>query len=422
MQASPSFLYAFEGILAFQLIYILSQYLFIRRKEYLWYAAYIGGILFYATIMYGQLPGRFKFDKVLPILCYVFYYRFACTFLDLKQLSPRIYSWINKLEKVLIIYIIADVIWKFVGQTAYSGEIAFQAIAFSLFICTFVFIVAFLKNKRQFAYFIVIGAIIIALGSLASMIALIFKQNGHEIDFDPLIFNNLAVSLELLVFTTGLAYKARKIELEKSTLSRSYAMELENNLKLEHELNQVKNKISEEIHQELGEGISNISVYTGIAEKQARTENNLLRETLGRIKRISSEIHNSLQDLSWTLNHRNSQQGKLIEKFIQIEREEILPANLKLEIIYTKTDDDRQLPLSFSRQAINALRKGIRLTLQENLENPKLVIQTNEMTITVKKPDLTMEEINGLYGNTDIQWIENDKEISTTLKLTNFSD
>jgi len=415
-------LFAFEAILVFQLVYILFQYLFLRRQEYAWYAAYISGILLYTSIMYEQVPLRNQLDKVLPILSYIFYYRFAATFLDLEKTTPGIFKRILQLEKLMIVYIISDFIWKYLGQSAFYGELVFQAVASFLFVCTVTLIVLFLKSKPSFAYFIVSGAIIITAGSVASMLSIILKNKGYPINYDPLLFNNAAVSIELLVFTTGLAYKTRLIEIEKSKLSSSYAKELENNLQLANELSRVKGKIAEEIHQDLGEGISNISVYTGIAEKQAKEENLLLRETLGKIKRISSEMHNSLQDLSWTLNYKNSEQSRLIEKFRQMEREELIPANYKLDIHCQDFEETKQLPLGFSRQAIHALRMAIRLTLQQGLDHPKLILHKNGITIILKKPENLQNDLNSLYGNSFLNWTEDDNIVKTEIRLTTFSD
>ncbi|MEZ5172358.1 MAG: 7TM-DISM domain-containing protein [Bacteroidia bacterium] len=420
MAYTEIFLYAFEAILAFQLVYIIFQYFFIRRLEYVWYAAYIAGILFYTSLMYEQIPFRHHLDKVLPILSYIFYYRFASSFLELDIIAPTIRKWIGRLEKALFLYILADLLWKMAGQDTVAGEIAFQFIAGFLFLTTTILIISFLKTKPAYAIYIVTGAIIISLGSFGTMILIVMQQNGIDINFDPLLINNASVTVELVVFTSGLANKSRRIEIEKTILSRQYARELENNLKLDTELNVIKQKIAEEIHLELGEGISNISVYASLAEKHASEENIRLRDNLIKIRKLALEIHAILQDLSWTLNFRNTEEIYLIEKFRQIEREELIPVNLRLQVTYMEENATRKLPVSFCRVAINAIRKAINIVVQEQSDALEVLLNNDGITFSINNPDLPPEYLNEKYGNQNVLWQTDSQKIHCRIELTNF--
>lgn len=417
---SEIFLFAFEAILAFQLVYIIFQYFFIRRQEYVWYAAYITGIIVYTALMYEQIPLRHQLDKVLPILSYVFYYRFASSFLELAIIAPSIRKWIGRLEKALLLYILTDLIWKIAGQDSAAGEIVFQLVAGFLFLSTTILIISFLKTKPAYAIYIVTGAIIISLGSFGTMILIIMQQNGIDFNFDPLLINNASVTVELIVFTSGLAHKSRRIEMEKSILSNQYARELENNLKLDTELNLIKQKIAEEIHLELGEGISNISVYASLAEKHAGEENIRLRNNLVKIRKLAIEIHSTLQDLSWTLNFRNTEEIFLIEKFRQIEREELLPVNARLDISSNKDNANRKLPVSFCRVAINAIRKAINIVIQEQSDTLEIILNNDGLLLNIINPGLQPEYLNEKYGNENVLWQTDSQIISCSIELTNF--
>jgi glucose-6-phosphate-specific signal transduction histidine kinase len=331
-------------------------------------------------------------------------------------------KWINRLEKILIGYILIESIWKLLGQNPEHGEILFQLIASLLFICTATLIILFVKKKPTYAYFVIAGATFISLGSFGSMISFILINSGYSLQFDPLFFNNIAATLELIIFTSGLAYKSRLAEIEKVNLSYNYTQQLEHNIQLDKELNSIKNKIAEDIHQELGEGISNISVYTGIAEKQARDENSLLRETLFKIRKIALEMHATLQDLSWSLNFQHINEKKLIEKFRQIEREDLLPRNLHLIIHESPEHEDQFLTLDFCRKAIQSLRFAVMACVHRNEGTIILRFNKYDFTIELSDMDLNVEELNETYAAPGIRWNKSTDKPTNEIRLTNFRD
>ncbi len=371
---------AFEAILFFQFAYVISQWIFIRRPEYLWYAAYILGMLTYTLVIYEYLPSvhlseeltftpRVHFDKVLPFICYYFYYRFARAFLDMKTELPNLNRYIKYLEYFLLSYCAVDLLWKFLGQNPIDGEFIFHISSTILFICSLILIIIFLKKKIKLSFFLVFGAIVIAIGSFGTMILMMREQAGFSTFMPPFLLNNIAVVIELLAFTTGLAYKARLEEIEKVKFQKSLIVELENNIKLNNQIQNIRKSIALEIHSEIGENVSDISIYSALASKSQINNPEETRDYLLKIRQTSLEVVANMQDFIWTLFPENASLNNLILKLEQIQNEILRPNKVDFEIILNETIKSKEfiLPLDFNRLNIGLFRKicihGVRFNI-----------------------------------------------------------
>lgn len=387
------YLFMFEAVLAFQIAYILLQWAFIRRAEYLWYVGYMLGMGIYALMIYNLIPDipistnfslsvRSTFDKVLPILSFYFYFRFARSFVGMSGNFPQLNTWIVRLENTLLVYILIDLCWKTIGQEVRAGELLFHVLSCILFVGSLALIIAFVKKKMRLSYFLVFGATIILLGNFGAMWMLVRQSMGLSVPFDPFLINSTAIIIDLLAFTTGLSYKAREAEIAKANLSQIYANELIAKIELQNEITEIRHQIAREIHEELGEGMSDISIYSGLAQKDLEPEQHLLRELLSKIRGHSSEMLSTLQDLIWTLSPGNTSGKSLIEKIEQMQREELSPNHIPLKLVFQNDLFDKQFKLSFLKTTIGITRKLFNLSVAADARS--LDIEMDETTYKIK--------------------------------------
>lgn len=388
------YLQIFIAILTFQIIYIFFQWIFIRRNEYLWYLAYMMGMATYAFMIYDFIPDidlndhlvlNFKnaFDKALPILSFFFYFRFARAFIGMKENYQLLNSWIVRLEFLLLTYIVVDLTWKITGQNTELGEIVFRTIAIILFTSSWILIIALLRKKLRLSYFLVFGAIVINVGNFFAMWMIVRQSMNSYVPFDPFLLNSCAVVIDLLAFTTGLSYKVRLSEIEKTNLNKAYANELVSKLALQREMIEIRHHIAKEIHEELGEGISDISIYAGLAQKEISDENTHEKNLLDKIRTRSVEVLATLQDLIWTLSSENTSCKSLILKLQQMQREELTPNNISLSLNYSNTILESNLKLPVLKTAISTCRKIFNLCSTSNNKNLEVALSEFELKIVV---------------------------------------
>lgn len=328
----------YELIIAFQLVYIFFQWLFIRQREYLYYMAFMVICMVFALLKYNHVPlpgidheffNQYEsyFDKALPMLSYFFYFRFARSFVGIPFKIPRLNRHIQFLEWILLIYAITDISLAFSSVPIERREFIFQIIAIILFFSTIYFVTTFFRLGNRLGYFAVAGGSVLTLGSVASMVLLILQSNGTTFSFNPLIFNLSTSIFELLAFTTGLAFKANLIEKEKTLAGERLIEKLNENIELQQKMNSIRHDAAKELHDEVAGGLSDVSIYADLVNRtippQLEKEHHLLRQIRGKSLSMMDSIH----DLIWALNPAHQRMNDLSQKLNQVSREFLAPVN-----------------------------------------------------------------------------------------------
>ncbi|HEX4852429.1 MAG TPA: 7TM-DISM domain-containing protein, partial [Puia sp.] len=112
----------FQGFLLCQLLYVLFQWMIIRRPEYLYYACYLLLIAVYFLSKYESIYGisfifskypllKIYLNKTLIISPYYFYFRFVRSFLEMRDNYPRLNRWIIWIEYFLLFYLAFDLVF-----------------------------------------------------------------------------------------------------------------------------------------------------------------------------------------------------------------------------------------------------------------------------------------------------------------------
>lgn len=299
---------------------------------------------------------RHFFDKTLPTLCYYFYYRFARSLLDMNKNYPKLEVWIKYLEYILITYLLFDLFSKLFEINLYASEIIFNTGAIGIFIATLILIYIFIKEKNTLSNFLVFGAVIAALSSIATMLLIIREQNGLSNLINPFLPFVIGTVIELLAFTSGLAYKSRTEELEKNKTQNLLIAELQTNLRLNQENQEIRKNVINEIHLEIGQNISDINIYAALAKKVNDGSSRERNEYLSNIKKISFDVLSNIQDLTWSIFPENTKLPILIDKIEQICNVVLIPSKVKFEMLKTELVETQNISLKFSRNTLNLFR------------------------------------------------------------------
>jgi sensor histidine kinase YesM len=224
----------------------LAQYFFSRRKEFLLYAFYSGCVFafflfkfeetYYTDLFFSYLPYIHKFgNNPLTYLMFFAYYRFVRSFIDFKQIAPWFYQLIIITEKILIAGIFADIIVTQLNM--YPVKVfLFNTVRFYLVAMAFVGIFLLFRTGNPLSRFIAIGSGSFVLGALLAMVLSWLLQGPYTGRFDPMIYMQLGIVIELICFTLGLSYKTSLIEKEKIAAQHQLIAQLEENKKLQEEL------------------------------------------------------------------------------------------------------------------------------------------------------------------------------------------
>lgn len=236
-------------------------------------------------------------------------------------------------------------------------ELVFSIFAIITIPITIYAIVQFNRlKKNNLNYFVVIGAVLI-LGAAASTFIVIqlqlrfpsFREYPSSLNF------HVFAVIELLVFSIGLGYKSYKMEYEKAKLDRKLVNELLEKEKIKLKLDQTRNKIARDLHDDIGASISGIKILAGIGATETKNEN------VEQIFQITSELLEDFREAAWFLSEREDNLTTLMER-VSTSWTPILNAqNITLKI---KIDPNLvHFPLNLSQ------KKNIYLICKEAINN-----------------------------------------------------
>src|ERR1700744_386212 len=171
------FQWLFQGFLLCQILYILFQWLIIRRKEYLYYLFYMAVIALYflskfesdlgLNLLFTRYPIlKVYLSKTLLILPYFLYFRFVRLFLELPQHYPGLNKWITRIEYFLLIYLVADLAFILLTFDQAMQTYVFTMILLLIFVTAASFIIYLFRRRQALIYFVLTGSLFVGIGNI----------------------------------------------------------------------------------------------------------------------------------------------------------------------------------------------------------------------------------------------------------------
>jgi signal transduction histidine kinase len=306
----------FQGFLLCQLLFVFFQWLLIRRNEYLNYFIYLALIAVYFLSKYESLFGihllftrrpilTVYLSKTLLILPYFFYFRFVRSFLDMPLQFPVLNKWIVSIEYFLLFYCLFDFLFIVISFNQQLQTLISTVVLTMIFIVSAIFIVLMLRRRKILVYYIVSGSFFVGLGSILGLVITLL-QNNENIDLgisNIMIFPQAGVILEICCFTAGLSYKNRASEKEKIRGQQELIEQLKANELLQSRLQHIRNKIAQDLHDDIGSTLSSISILSDLAMKERDSVQTLA--TMNEINTHSILLMERMDDIVWSINPKN---------------------------------------------------------------------------------------------------------------------
>jgi signal transduction histidine kinase len=388
----------FAGIMLMMIFYAMSEYLQSGKPDFLYYAAYsicISVLLFLKSTLHGvTTPFNFFFesfwDNIIFSAGYVFYIAFHRKFLETaryyKSLDRFLFWGSVVITALTIVYAIC---WFFLPDFRIANNLELST-KLSLLAISVVFIAKGLSYRNRLMTYIVMGNISLCLLSMVSqaMISLNIKfVQGTSVLNLALFYYEAGITIELLFFLFALTYK-NKMEIILST-------QKEEKLKLETERKEMekqvavmaakqdeRNRISVDMHDELGSGVTAIRLMSEIVKSKMKDE------TLPEIEKISNsanELLNKMNTIIWTMTSSNDTVENLVA-YIRSYAVEFFE-NTSIDCCFV-------MPASVPHREISGeKRRNIFLSVKEALNNVVKHSQSSEVRINVVVNDRLVIEI-----------------------------
>jgi signal transduction histidine kinase len=318
--------YVFCGLLLMMILYSIANFLQGANPEFLYYSGYaifLGTMLFTKAIFIYRASTISYFlesylDFIMQGLGIMFYMIFMQKYLDTKTQHPFLHKLYNAGIAMLVISVLGYT-WFHYFTGDFTVENAIENLTkVLLLLLTVVFLVYSVLNwkYRLMRYlfwgnlclfvFSLFSQLIIMSGGITKQLPGIFKSS--------LFYYETGLFLELVFFLMGLNHKNRKQLIaqaqERERLKAENLMkEYEKELAVFKAQQQERERISADMHDELGSGMTAIRLMSEIARNKMKEDTPVEIE---RISQSADEVLNKMNAIIWSMNIGNDTMDNLV--------------------------------------------------------------------------------------------------------------
>ena len=387
----------FAGIMLMMIFYGFSEYLQTSKPEFLYYAGYclcISALLFLkSTLHNATVPFNFYFesflDNIIFSIGHIFYIVFHRKFLETKKnyrSLDRFLFWgvigISTLTTLYVIFYYIDPDFQIANMIENATKILLMLISLG-------FIIIGSSYRNQLMNYIVMGNASLFLLSIISQV--IISTNFHLVKSVSvlnlaLFYYEVGITIELLFFLFALTYKNKmeiilSIQKEEKLKLETERKELEKQVAVLAAKQDERNRISADMHDELGSGVTAIRLMSEIVKSKMK------EQTLPEIEKIShsaNELLNKMNTIIWTMTSSNDSVENLVA-YIRSYAVEFFE-NTAIDCYFS-------MPASIPHKEISGeKRRNMFLSVKESLNNVLKHSQSSVVKINVLVGDkLTIE-------------------------------
>jgi signal transduction histidine kinase len=311
--------YIFCGLMALMVLFSLASFIQERKTDFLYYAAYaffLGYMLFTKQYYNNRSYQRNFFyeeymDFILQSLGICFYMAFMIRFLETRRLHPflhRLYlSGIAFLMVVLPLYTFLHY-----GTDNYYFEYLLEnyiskGVLLAMLVVFLIYAGRRLQNKlMRYLFWGNFFYLFFSLYSLATIIIPgMFRLSG--LLGNSLVLYEIGLILELIFFLLALTFKNRSQLVEQVKEGERLKMEKQMAVMQAHQ--EERQRISADIHDELGSGMTTIRLMSEIA-KQKMKEN--VPVEIEKISNSANDLLNKMNAIVWSMISSNDTVDSLV--------------------------------------------------------------------------------------------------------------
>jgi signal transduction histidine kinase len=380
--------YVFCGLLAMMILFSLANYLQGGNNEFLYYTGYalFLGLMLY-TKTYNDRISRNIFimeayvDFVMQCTGIGFYIIFMQKFLSTRVKYPFLY----KLYNVGIVWVSAAILLFSYFYFFTNNFVLLNGIENLTKIVLLIMMVAFLVYclkywKDKLLRYLFWGNLLYFIFAVLSQLLILFRAfpAGLPAAFtNSLFYYELGLFLELVFFLAGLSYKNRRQIIEQTKERERLKMEnerkeFEKQMAVVTAQQEERNRISADMHDELGSGMTAIRLMSEIAKNKMKENTPLEVE---RISQSADDILNKMNAIIWSMNSKNDSLGNLISYIRAYATEYLEGTTVKCRV---------NIPEFIREQELTGdKRRNIFLCVKETLNNMLKHSKATELTIDI---------------------------------------
>lgn len=393
----------FLGFMFSQMLYIIfTRVIGIKRKEYLFYLFYLVLVTAYYILKYNDVIGFYwpldyypeisiYTKSILLALPFLFYIKFIRYFLDLKETDEKVYAKLIYLEYFIGIYVFADTSLRFLLPATIVLNNILMIVIFVIFVTGLTIIIPLVKYKRILVNLILTGSLIAGLGDVIGILISLLQVDLRIVhtNLDSLVSGQIGIVIETIIFTASLSYKSRMMEREKIEAQQKLIAQYEENEKIRKKMKKTRNKIAQDLHDDIGSTLSTILLFSNAAKTKVRFKNGEAGDIFRKISRIAGNMIDEMSDIIWAINPMQDSMDKILKRMnyyaAPITNAQNMEFNFKvnddIQNLYLSMEKRKNLFLVFKESIINAVKYSegtcIHAKLYSNNNNLHMLVEDN---------------------------------------------
>jgi signal transduction histidine kinase len=364
----------FLGMVGSMMLYNSLKFLQLRDFTYFYYTGYLLCMITYFSRSYYldinnsyfQYELNAWLSVVAPMFSYIFYYGFAITFLDLRKNIPILFKFSKWMVILIATFIVFFTFSKVILKNQNVSFLMHDFMRLLLIIASIYGIIKTYMQKKVISNYFATGSAALTLGgAIAFVMSMNFFENGSDITLfeSPLFYFECGIIIEIFCFSLGLAYKQRQIEMAKGRVEEALFLQTKSS-----EIEQIRavldarelerNRISKELHDDLGSGLTEIRLLSEVLK--SKSDNGISIE-IEKISKASSKLIDNLSEIVWTMNPRHDLLESLIVYLRTYSIEYFENTNVQF-----KTNIPEEIPTNYLSSEV---RRNIFLVVKESFNN-----------------------------------------------------
>lgn len=394
------FVFFFESVAIFMIVFFFVQYSIIKKKEHLNYAIYllclsvyyilaVPEVLFNINVQDARTVDAYNlFKRPVQFLSSVFYTTFIIYYLGLKTKSAFLYRFFRGLN---VLYLLASLSCLVCNLFDVPYDNVYYIFSLLLFPLQVYVLVTLFRHKVPYSNYIIWGSIIIVVTSsltLVYSIYLLTHEPGNLYANAKSYFPvQVGIMLDMFLFTIALQKKIA--DNEKALINAAYTRQQA--VLLERE------RIIADLHDDVGGGLSSIRMMSDLMLQKSNAAGDTTFASFGqKISATAKDIAQRMHTIIWSLNVEND----TLENFSEYVRQYGVSffENAGITFKYNTVD------LPEGKQLGGVLRKNLFLIIKESFHNIIKHSDANTVTVTLatNKNMLAIEVIdNGKKEHND---------------------
>jgi signal transduction histidine kinase len=381
--------FVFCGLFLMMILFSVANYMLGGNREFLYYAGYaifLGGMLFTKTYYdYRISKDVFFMEAYLDFMMQCTGIGFYMIFMQ-KFLSTRLkYPFLNRLYNIGIIGLL-------ISMTLFSYSYFFtdnfiflngventtKIVLLGMMVVFLVYCIRYWKHKLL--RYLFWGNLFYFFFAVFSQVLILVGQAFHglpDLFNSSLFYYELGLFLELVFFLAGLSYKNRRQIIDQTKERERLKMEnerkeFEKQMAIITAQQEERNRISTDMHDELGSGMTHIRLMSEIAKNKMKEST---PPEIEKISKSADDVLNKMNAIIWSMNSKNDSLGNLISyiRAYAIEYLEGTPVKCKVNIPEQIADKE----LSGDK------RRNIFLCVKETLNNMLKHSKAAQLTIDI---------------------------------------